>query len=59
MSVSTPPSDQPKSRNWLIVVVAIVVFCCLCSLCLLLSWYLYSFGDSLFGLSAHLAGGLI
>ena len=57
MSVPTIPEEQPKSRNWLIVVAAVVVFCCLCSLCLLVSWYLFSFGDNLFGLSAALAGG--
>jgi hypothetical protein len=58
MSMPTTPEEQPKSRNWLIVVVAVVVFCCLCSLCLLLSWYLYSFGDGLLGLSSAIAGGL-
>jgi len=51
MTVSSPgTADQPKSRNWLVVIVAVVVFCCLCSLCLALFWYLYSFGDQLFNL---------
>jgi hypothetical protein len=59
MSVPTPAEGQPKSRNWLIVVIAAIVFCCLCSLCLALSYYLYSFGDGLFGLGANLAGWLI
>ena len=57
MSVPTPAEGQPKSRNWLIVVVALVVFCCLCSLCLMLSWYLYANGDQLFGLAARLTAG--
>jgi hypothetical protein len=50
MSVPTTPEEQPKSRNWLIIIVAVVVFCCLCSLCLALSSYFYSYGDGLFGL---------
>ena len=51
MSVQSPGTDaQPKSRNWLIIVVAVIVFCCLCSLCLALFWYLYSNGDQLFNL---------
>jgi len=56
MSVPTTPEEQPKSRNWLIIVVAVIVFCCLCSLCLALSYYLYSSGDRLFSLGASLAG---
>ena len=59
MSVPTTTDEQPKSRKWLIAVVAVVVFCCLCTLCLTLSWYLYSSGDGLFGLAASLAGGMI
>jgi hypothetical protein len=59
MSVPTPAEGQPKSRNWLIIVVAVIVFCCLCSLCLSLSYYLYSFGDGLFGLGANLASWMI
>jgi hypothetical protein len=58
MSVPAPAEGQPKSRNWVVVVVAVVVFCCLCSLCALLFWYLYSFGDQLFGLTARLAGAM-
>jgi len=50
MSIPTSSEGQPKSRNWLVVVVAVVVFCCLCGLCSLLLWYLYAFGDQLFGL---------
>ena len=59
MSVPTGPEAQPKSRKWLIIVVAVVVFCCLCSLCLALFWYLYSSGDTLFRLGASLAPALI
>jgi hypothetical protein len=59
MTVPTTTDEQPKSRNWLIIVVAVVVFCCLCSLCLALSSYFYSSGDGMFGLSASLAGTLI
>jgi hypothetical protein len=54
MSVPTASEGQPKSRNWLVVVVALVVFCCLCSLCALLAWYLYANGDQIFGLAAGL-----
>jgi hypothetical protein len=57
MNVPPAPEGQPKSRNWLVVIVAVVVFCCLCSLCGLLFWYLYSFGDQLFGLAARVAAG--
>jgi hypothetical protein len=49
MSVPTTTDEQPKSRNWLIVVVAVIVFCCLCSLCLTLGGYLYSSGCSAVG----------
>jgi hypothetical protein len=59
VSVPTTPEEQPKSRNWLIIVVAVVVFCCLCSLCLAVSYYLYSSGDRLFGLGAYLATALM
>jgi hypothetical protein len=41
------------------VVIAVVVFCCLCSLCSVLSWYLYTSGDQLFGLTLKLAAGAI
>ncbi len=52
MTVQPPPAEaQPRSRNWLIIIVAVIVFCCLCSLCLALSGYLYSFGDQIFRLS--------
>ncbi len=51
MTVQSPPDEaQPKSRNWLIIVVAVIVFCCLCSVCLALFWSLYSFGDQIFHL---------
>jgi hypothetical protein len=58
MSVPTTPEEQPKSRKWLIIVVAVVVFCCLCSLCLALSYTLYPSVTRLFALSG-LAGGMI
>jgi hypothetical protein len=48
MSVPSTPEAAPKSRNWLIVIVAVVVFCCLCTLCSGLGWYLYAYGDQLF-----------
>ena len=48
MSVPNTTDEQPKSRKALIIAAAVVVFCCLCSLCLALSWYLYSSGDRLF-----------
>ena len=50
MSVPTTTDEQPKSRKMLIIAAAVVAFCCLCSLCLALSWYFYSSGDQLFGL---------
>jgi len=56
MSVPTTPEEQPKGRNWLVVVAAVVVFCCLCSLCMVLAWALYSYGDTIFRTSALLAG---
>jgi hypothetical protein len=59
MSIPTTPEEQPKSRNWLIIVVAVIVFCCLCSLCLTLGGYLYSSGDRMFGLGASLVGALM
>jgi flagellar basal body-associated protein FliL len=59
MSVPTANEPQPKSRKWLIVVVAVVVFCCLCSLCMVLFWYLYTYGDKLFSLAASLAPALM
>jgi hypothetical protein len=59
MSMPAPAEGQPKSRTWLIVVIAVVVFCCLCSLCSVLSWYLYTSGDQLFGLTLKLAAGAI
>jgi len=59
MTVQSPGGEaQPKSRNWLIIIVAVVVFCCLCSLCLMLFYYLYTFGDTIFKLS-FLAPGLM
>jgi hypothetical protein len=59
MTIASPgPEAQPRSRNWILVVVAVLVFCCLCSLCLLLSYYLYSFGDQIFGL-ARVGSGLL
>ena len=58
MTVASPGSaDQPKSRNWLAVIVAVVVFCCLCSLCLALVGYFY--GDQIFGLTVRLGAGAI
>ena len=50
MSVPPTTEAEPKSRNWLIVIVALVVFCCLCTLCSGVGYYLYAFGDRLFGL---------
>ena len=57
MTLASPGTDsQPKSRRWIIVSVAVVVFCCLCSIGLLLAYYLYNFGDQLFGLARLMAG---
>ena len=39
------------------VIVAVVVFCCLCSLCLAVVGYLY--GDQIFGLTVRLGAGAI
>jgi flagellar basal body-associated protein FliL len=48
VSVPTTPEEQPKSRKWLIVIVAVVVFCCLCALCAAV-WASYTYGDIWFG----------
>ena len=48
MSVPTTTDEQPKSRKALIVVAAVVVFCCLCTLCATLAYYLYINFDNLF-----------
>ena len=58
MTVASPGSaGQPKSRNWMPVIIAAVVFCCLCSLCLAVVGYLY--GDQIFGLTVRLGAGAI
>ena len=57
MNVPTTTEGQPKSRKWLIIVVAVVVFLCLCSLCLAVVGYLY--GDQILGLAVRLAAGAI
>lgn len=54
MSADPGESGGPRSRNWLMIVLAVVVVCCLLSVCCGVGWYLYTSGDQLFGL-----GGLI
>ena len=59
MTMASPGSEtQAKPRNWLLIVVGVVAFCCICSLCLVLFYYLYTNGDQLFGL-ARVAAGLM
>ena len=55
-TASTGQEGQPRSRNWLIIVLAVVVFCCLITVCCTAGWYLYAYGDQILGLSAGLGG---
>jgi hypothetical protein len=52
-------ADQPRGRNWLIVILAVVVLCCLCAVCATLGSYLYFYGDRIFRLGALLAGAVV
>lgn len=56
--MSTPMGTEtpPKSRNWLIIAVVAVVICCLCLAGMALFYYLWTYGDQLFGLSLRSAG---
>jgi nitrate reductase NapE component len=61
MSIPTTPGEQPKSRNWLTIVVAVVVLCCLCGLSVTLVGG-YRYGDDILrilGLTARLAAGMM
>jgi uncharacterized membrane protein len=58
-TASTGQEGQPGSRNWLIVVIALVVFCCLITICCAAGAFLYTSGDQLFGLTVRLGGVLV
>ncbi|HSR46994.1 MAG TPA: hypothetical protein VLL77_03300 [Anaerolineales bacterium] len=58
-TASTGQEGQPRSRNWLLVILALVVFCCLITMCCAAGWYLYTFGDQLLGLTVRVSGVLV
>lgn len=48
-----PPMDEPRSRNTtviIIVVVALIILCCCCAI-VAGGWYLWTYGDQIFGLT--------
>ena len=51
-----PPVEEPPKRNTILVAMIIVVFvllmCCCCTLMGSL-WYLYTYGDEIFGLTSR------
>ena len=51
-----PVPQEGKSRRWLLIVIVLVVVCCLAAACAGAIYYLYTTGDSLFGVSALLRG---
>jgi len=55
LETSVVSSGEPKksSNTWLIVaVVVVIVVCCLCVFGAAAIWYLYAYGDKIFGLTS-------
>ena len=50
-----PAPQERKSRSWLVIVIVLMV-CCLAAACAGAIYWLYTNGDSLFGVSALLRG---
>ncbi len=48
-----PPIEEPKSRNTTVIIIAAVVLVMLCCCCAIIAggWYLYLYGDQIFGLA--------
>ena len=50
--------EPPKKRNtvlWVVIIVILLVLCCCCMLFGGLIWYLWTYGDAIFGLESAAA----
>jgi nitrate reductase NapE component len=58
---SPPPLEPPRRRSnvWTVVLIVIVVLLCCCVLIGGLGWYLWTYGDQIFGLSQSMVNLLI
>jgi len=46
-----PPMEEPKSRNTIVIIIAILVLVMLCCCIAIVAggWYLWTYGDTIFG----------
>jgi len=47
----TEGGETKRSRTWLIILVIVLGLCCVCSVAAVAGWYLWTYGDQIFGLS--------
>ncbi|HSF83121.1 MAG TPA: hypothetical protein VLA49_17925 [Anaerolineales bacterium] len=50
---SIPPLEEPKRSNTTAIIITVVVLAVLCCCCVIIGggWYLWTYGDQIFGLT--------